>query len=266
MMTQPAPGEPGPGTPGATRTPGASGQRLWPWLRRPQGVFAVVIAVAVIATIIVVAASGGHGGSGGSTSGVSVSAGSVNQVDLQAVPGQLTIVGAATGRVTLNGHLAWNGHAQPSSTTRMVSPHTLRLVYRCAAGSPCTAHWRLVVPRHTAVVLSQPSGHISVSGLGGALRITAASVDISATGLRSPSLTATITSGHLTAGFAAAPQKVDITLTSAQATLRLPANVSYAVSDQVISGYVHVGIPQAATAPRGVTARVVSGELELLPA
>jgi hypothetical protein len=266
MISQPAPGAAGPGTPGPARTPGAPRDRLWAWLRRPQGVFAVVIAVAVIATIIVVAASGGPGGSGGNTSGVSVSAGSVNRVDLQAVPGQLTIVGAATGRVTLNGKLAWNGHAQPSATTRMVSPHTLRLVYRCAAGSPCTAHWRLVVPRHTAVALSQPSGHIIVSGLDGALQITATSVNVSATGLRSPSLNATITSGHLTAAFAAAPRKVDVTLTSAQATLRLPANVSYAVSDQVVSGYVHVGVPQAAAAPRGVTARVVSGELELLPA
>jgi hypothetical protein len=115
-------------------------------------------------------------------------------------------------------------------------------------------------------VLSQPSGHVLVSGLGGALQITAASVDVTATGLRSPSLKATITSGHLTASFAAAPRNVDVTLTSAQATLRLPGNVSYAVSDQVVSGYVHVGVPQATAAPRGVTARVVSGELELLPA
>jgi hypothetical protein len=265
MISQPVPGEPGPHAPGAARTHGVSGQRLWAWLRRPQGVFAAVVAVAAVVALVVAAASGGSG-SPGNTSGVSVSAGSVNQVDLQAVPGKLTIVGAATGRVTLTGHLAWNGHAHPSAATRMVSPHTLRMTYRCAAGSPCTARWRLVVPRHTAVVLSQPSGNVVVSGLGGALRITAASVDVSATGLRSPSLTATITSGHLTAGFAAPPRSVDVTLTSAQATLRLPANVSYAVSDQVVSGYVHVAIPQAATAPRGVTARVVSGELELLPA
>lgn len=224
-----------------------------------------MIVIAVIAALIVVAASGGHAHSGANTSAVSVSAGSVTRVDLQGVPGQLAIVGAATGRVTLNGQLDWSGHASPVSSTRIVNAHTLRLVYRCAAASPCTAHWRLVVPWRTAVALSQPSGHVTVSDLAGPLQITATSVDISATGLRSPSLTAVITSGHLAATFAAAPRKVNITLTSAQATLMLPANLSYAVSDQVTSGYIHVGIPEASAAPRAVTARVVSGELELLP-
>jgi hypothetical protein len=225
-----------------------------------------VLAIAVVAALVVAAASGGHASRGANTSAVSVSAGSVTQVDLQGVPGQLAIVGAATDRVRLTGRLDWSGHASPLASTRIVNAHTLRLFYRCAAASPCTAHWRLVVPWRTAVVLSQPSGHVAVSGLAGPLQITAASVDVSATGLRSPTLRAAITSGHLAATFAAAPRQVNITLTSAQATLRMPANFNYAVSDQVVSGYVHVGIPQASAAPRTVTARVVSGELELLPA
>ena len=56
-----------------------------------------------------------------------------------------------------------------------------------------------------------------------------------------------------------------MTLISAQATLRLPANADYAVRRDVTAGYVHVGIPQYAGASRTISARIDSGELELLP-
>jgi hypothetical protein len=173
-------------------------------------------------------------------------------------------VGADTGQVRLTGQLDWTRHAPVVVDRRTDGGRVLSLSYRCAAASPCTGTFRLVVPRHTAVVLRQPSGHVIMSGLAGPLRITARSVDISATGLRSPSLVAAITSGHLGATFAAAPRQVGITLTSAQATLWLPASAAYAVSQQVTAGYVHVGIPQAAASARTVTATVSSGELELL--
>ena len=248
------------GDPGPAAAEPAVRRELW---RSPAVVVGAValLAVTVAATVSAASAHGSHGPGGTTT--VSVSAGSVRTVELQAVPGQLTIVGSATGRVALTGQLDWTGHA-PAASTRMVNAHLLRLRYRCATASPCTAHWRLVVPRRTAVVLSQPSGHVIVSALAGPLRITAASVDVSATGLSSPSLQAVITSGHLAATFTAPPKQVSVTLTSAQATLSLPGSVAYAVSDQVTSGYVHVGIPVTAGTAHTVTARVLSGELDLL--
>jgi hypothetical protein len=248
-------GDPGPDAPepGARRQP-----------RRSPAIVVGAVAVLAVTVAAVASAASAHGSHRpGGTSTVSVSVGSVRTVELQAVPGQLTIVGSATRRVALAGQLDWTGHA-PAATTRLVSAHLLRLLYRCAAASPCTAHWRLVVPLHTAVVLSQPSGHVVVSGLAGPLRITAASVDVSATRLTSPSLQAAITSGHLAATFAAPPKQVSVTLTSAQATLSLPGTVAYAVTDQVTSGYVHVGLPVTAGAVHTVTAHVLSGELDLL--
>lgn len=214
---------------------------------------------------ILAAAAHGVPGRASTARAVSVSASLVNTVDLQSVPGQVIIAGAATTAVTLTGQLHWTGHA-PLVTTRLDrATHVLRLTYRCATASPCTENYRLVVPRRAAVNLRQPSGHVILSGLAGALRITARSVDVSATGLASPSLAATITSGHLSAAFDLPPRQVSITLTSAQATLRLPASTSYAVSSQVTSGYVHVGVPQDSSAPRTVTVAIDSGELELLP-
>jgi hypothetical protein len=62
----------------------------------------------------------------------------------------------------------------------------------------------------------------------------------------------------------AAPRRVSVALRSAQATVWLPGGVAYAVSGQVTDGYLHAGIPQAVGAPRTLTARIVSGELDLL--
>jgi hypothetical protein len=122
-----------------------------------------------------------------------------------------------------------------------------------------------VVPGTTGTAVWQPGGRVLVTGLAGPLRITASSVDISASGLRSAVLAAVVTSGHLSAAFTAPPRQLSITLASAQATLRLSASVTYRVTQQVTSGYIRVGIPQAENATRTVTARIDSGELELLP-
>jgi hypothetical protein len=227
-------------------------------------VFVVAVVAVLVLTVVLAAAARNHGHGPSDTRTVSVAADSVRTVDLQGPPGHLTIVGAQTSRVTLSGPVHWTGHsAMIVNGPRLVSG-VLHLGYQCAAHSPCTGRLRLVVPQHCGIVLRQPSGHVIVTGLAGPLRITARSVDISATGLRSPSLAASITSGHLSAWFISPPGRVGLTLVSAQATLHLPATVPYRVSSQVTSGYVHTGIPQASNADRTITARINSGELELL--
>jgi hypothetical protein len=233
--------------------------------RRPAAALgAVASAIVVIAAVSAAGHGGGHG-HGATSRRVSVSVGLVTAVDLQAVPGHLSVVSTASGRAALTGVLSWTGRHAPAARTRL-SGHRLSLSYQCGPESPCTASWRLVVPRHAAVTLHVPAGYVAVAGLAGPLQITASSVDIRATGLACPRLDATITSGHLGAVFRAAPQQVSISLISAQSTIMLPANVAYAVSDQVASGYIQVGIPQASSSPRTVTATVLSGEIALLPA
>jgi hypothetical protein len=230
----------------------------------------VAAALIVVALIVVVAATQSSGGTGpgpaAGTRSVSVTTGPVGTVDVEGVPGQLIITGSDTSQVRLTGQLHWTGHAPAASVRTDTAANALHLDYVCAAGNPCTENYQLSVPAHTAVVLSQPSGHVVIAGLSSALRITAGSVDVSATSLRSPSLTASITSGHLAATFAAAPRRVSLVLTSAQATLHLPtAGPGYQVSQQVASGYVHVGVVRAASSPHQISAQVSSGELELLP-
>ena len=234
-----------------------------PWRGRTAIVVAAVVAVAAV---IVAAAAGGAARAAAKPSrAVSETAGPVAAVDFRGVPGQLTVTATRGRQVRLTGDLNWKSHARAATETARTAGGVLYLTSRCAAGSPCTENYRLTVPAHTAVVVDQTSGHVVVSGLDAALRITAEGTSISATGLRSPSLAAVLRSAHLGVSFAGAPRQVRLTMTSAQATIHLPAAVRYLVSTQVRWGYVKVGVPQSATSSRHVTARLISSELELLP-
>lgn len=257
-----------------TPPPGPSDGKPAPAVRRrwhPALVAAVAVAAVAVAAVLVAAARGGSlpasqlGGQGDLSRGLLVSAGPVAAVDLRAGPGQLTVVGSATSRARLTGQLHWTGHRPAVTAALDRSTGVLRLSLRCAAASPCTGTYRLIVPARAAIALRVPAGHVILAGLAGPLQITAQSADVSATGLRCPTMAAVITSGHLDAAFDAPPRQAQVTLTSAQATLRLPGTATYEVSSQVTAGYVHVAIPQARVAASAVTARIDSGELELLP-
>ena len=242
--------------------------------RRPgRRVAVLAVIVLAIATLTVALGRLGHGagpdpaamaGSPPGSRAVAVTATSVGTVDLRGVPGLLTVVGTSGGPVRLTGVLHWTGPAAPVGTRRL-GHGVLNLSYRCGRASPCTEDYRLAVPGQTAAVIRQPSGHVLVSGLAGSLSILATSADVSATGLRSPALWAQISSGHLAASFAVPPRRVSVTLTSAQATVVLPAVVGYLVSSQVRSGSVNVDVPRTASSARTVTARIDQGELQLLP-
>ena len=211
------------------------------------------------------AAPAGPAGRGSTTRAVRVTVGSVARVDLQGVPGQLSIVGAGRGEVMLTGQLSWAGSAPVVVTRLDRAAGVLMVSVRCAPASRCTQNLRLAVPADTTAAVRQPAGRVLVRGLAGPLRLTAANAEVSASGLRSPELAAAIMSGHLSATFVTPPRRVDITLASAQATLRLPARAAYRVIRRVTAGHISVAIPEASSAADIVTARIDSGELELLP-
>jgi hypothetical protein len=240
--------------------------------RSPRTILAVAacaLAVLVVAAVLVAMrpgpAASAPARSKGPNGQVSVTAAQVAAVIFQGVPGKLSVVGASTTKVSLTGQLRWSGHPPVAVTRREHGGHVLLLSYRCAAASPCTENFRLTVPAGDAIALSQSSAQLTLSGLAGQVSVTAASVLIIATGLRATTLVASVTSGTLTASFAAPPSLVNVTLISAQAALRLPASAAYQVSQQVTDGNVTVAVPRAGTADHRVIAHVTSGDLELLP-
>jgi hypothetical protein len=231
----------------------------WAWFT------AAVVLGTVLVTVLVARSRPAPG-----SVSVSVSTASVSTVVFDGPPGQLSITGepgnaASAQQVTLTGQVHWvPGHRAAVAIGPRQSGRVLRLGYRCAAGSPCTGHLRLTLPEHTALVLNQPSGHVVMYRLAGRLRINARSADISAWALRSPVLTAVITSGHLNAAFLSAPRQLGVTLLSAQATVLLPRGAVYRLSQQVSGGYLAAGVAQSPTASRTISAQITSGELALV--
>jgi len=245
--------------------PRPGGRGAWPVAL----VIAVSAAGAAAATVALTAggpdAAEVSGARGAATRSVLFTASRVGSVIFQGVPGQLVITGTGPGPVTLTGRLWGDGGAPVAETRLDQATGVLAVSVRCGAAARCTQDLRLDVPGDAGVAVRQPGGQVVVTGLGGVLRVTAANADVSATGLRSAGLAAVITNGRLSAAFSTPPRQVSISLASAQATLRLPARTVYRFTREVTSGYVKVAIPQADRAARTVTARVVSGELEVLP-
>jgi hypothetical protein len=277
-LVEGSPGDDGPGDTGPAAAAGGSGVAAAlpglgaarPGRRRARRIGLLMAAAACAAAVVLVAvadpgALGMPAGHDGTTRAVSVTASGVGTIDFHGVPGQLTIVGASSGQVTLTGQLTGDGSGPAVETRFDHAARTLQVSVRCAAGTHCTQNLWLAAPADAVTAVRQPGGHVVVTGLVGPLRITAANVDVSASGLRSAELDAVITSGHLSATFAVPPRRVGITLAHAQATIRLPAVTAYRVTQEVTSGFVKVAIPEAGSATRTVIVRIDSGELELAP-
>jgi hypothetical protein len=115
------------------------------------------------------------------------------------------------------------------------------------------------------LTVQQPSGQLTLAGLSGRLSITAASADVVARHLDAAHLGASITAGRFDASFDAPPQSVQIELTRADGTLRVPGTVRYRVSQQVSGGSADVRVPRSSSAGRTIVATLHDSQLALLP-
>jgi hypothetical protein len=262
------PGTPHPRPVQAAKRPGPGGRRT----RRVGLSVAAAVAVACAAAAGVVLTAGDPGAAGLAAPPVAVTrpvlftASGVGGIDFRGVPGQLVLAGTRPGKVIMTGQLRGEGGAPVVETRFDHASGVLTVSVRCAPATRCTQNLRLAVPGVTGAAVWQPGGRVVATGLAGPLGITAANANISASGLRSADLSAAVTNGHLSAAFAVPPHRVSITLTSAKATVRLPARTGYRVVREVTSGHIRVAVPLTDGANRIVTARIDSGELELLPA
>ncbi|HEY2521774.1 MAG TPA: hypothetical protein VGJ19_16805, partial [Streptosporangiaceae bacterium] len=195
---------------------------------------------------------------------VSVPETGVGTVDFDGVGGRLTVA-TAPGPIRLTGTLNWTGQRPRTSVTRDRTGQVLRLAYRCAPVSPCTEDYRLTVPAGTALTVRQPSGQLTLAGLSGRLAITAASADVVAQHLKAADLRAAITGGRFDASFDDPPHSVQIELTRADGTVRVPGTVRYRVTQQTGSGSLDVRVPRSGSAARTISAVVRDSQLALLP-
>jgi hypothetical protein len=223
-----------------------------PTSRRTPLVVAGVVVLALVLAAVVWRTDSGHGvpGVSGGSRTASYAAAGVTSVDLDGFNGRLTIGVGDGSHITATAGPA-DGHDVSGLAFRLdASTHVLTL----ACSSPDTniaiacpaSDYSVLVPPHVGVSLHELSGQANLSGLSGPVSITA------------------ITSGTLTATFASAPARVSVSVTSAQATLHLPAAATYDVRQRTVSGDVEVHVPQSAASPHTIEATATSGEVSLL--
>lgn len=232
-------------------------------MQRVAGGATPLAIVGVIVLVLVVGAIAWHSGRpapGGAPAGpVSLSHGAdgVDTVELDGFKGKLTVGVDASGQITAT--------AQPDAVFRLdAATHVLTLT--CAGADPAacpSANLALLVPAHVGLTLHELSGQATLTGLSGPVVITATSADTTAVALDTSDFTATVTSGTLDAGFAAAPAHVAVSVTSAQAAVHLPGGVAYDVRQQSVSADIQVDVPQSAASAHTVQATATSGSIEL---
>ncbi|HEX4787502.1 MAG TPA: hypothetical protein VH372_03510 [Actinospica sp.] len=186
----------------------------------------------------------------------------VETLNLEGINGSLNISVGSAAQIGFTAAPV-NGSSAPSPVFRLNdSTHVLTLTCEGYASCPAT-DYSVVVPEHVGVTLHELSGQATLTGLSGPVDISASSANTTVEGLRSADFTAVITSGTLTATFAQAPAEVNVSVTSAQASLHLPGTTDYNVIQQAVSGNIQDALPQSAVAAHTVRATATSGEINL---
>jgi hypothetical protein len=193
-------------------------------------------------------------------------------VVLDGVSGRIRVTADAHAHGVTGRFVRSDGRALPLHAATEADPATGRdaLAIRCGDGDggdvPCAGDLVLTVPQHTGLRLRQTSGETLVSGLRGDVALDAASVRLTARGLRPDHAEVTVTSGSADLAFAAAPHDVALHATSASVALRLPpAGAGYAVTEDAASADVRVGVPRDPGSAQHVSLTVTSGSLAVLP-
>ncbi|WP_329129612.1 hypothetical protein OG552_03940 [Streptomyces sp. NBC_01476] len=256
---------------------------------RPSVLVAVLlVASAVIVTLVLTGNGSHHGGdgpghgslgraapgepAGDADSSTDFHAGDAGLVVLDGVSGRIQ-VSADPGARTVRGSFH-RADGAPARVRTAIAPAgadgsgTLTVSCQDAggAGTPCAGELTLTVPEHTGLRLRQTSGETVLSGLGGALTVTAASDRFTAQDLHPSRAELTLTSGSADLGFADPPDTLAVRATSAAMTLRLPAaGGGYAVTTAATSADVQVQVPRRADSPHRVSLQVLSGSLAVLP-
>ncbi|WP_093782197.1 DUF4097 family beta strand repeat-containing protein [Actinacidiphila guanduensis] len=243
--------------------------------RRPVrlAVSAAVLAVAVAVVLgVVLSGNGTAHHAAAAHPAPEFHAGDTGLVVLDGVSGRIRVTADPHAHGVAGRFVRSDGRALPLHAATEADPATGRdaLAVRCGDGDggdvPCAGDLVLTVPQHTGLRLRQTSGETLVSGLHGDVAIDAASVRLTARGLRPDRAEVTVTSGSADLAFAAAPHDVAVRATSASVALRLPAaGAGYAVTENAASADVRVGVPRDPGSAHHVSLTVTSGSLAVLP-
>jgi hypothetical protein len=230
-----------------------------------------------------------------------VLAGPVHALRVQVDSGDLTVLPATDGRVTVDSRAKgtlWLPHAKvrmDGDTVRVggdcpaisIGRCQLSFVVHVPAGVPVTAHTSsgdvrasgLSAPADLSASsgdveadelsggarLSTSSGDVVARGVSGTLHMETSSGDLEGAALKAPSVSADVSSGDIDLDFAVAPVRVDAVSSSGDVNVLVPrvAGTAYRVDVDTSSGDNTVGVATDPASARTLRAVTSSGDVRV---
>ncbi|GAA2353695.1 hypothetical protein GCM10010404_01880 [Nonomuraea africana] len=149
-------------------------------------------------------------------------------------------------------------------TSHEVKGDTLELAYSCESGDSCWVDYTIEVPKGLRVKSDTGSGDLTLRSLTGEVEAKAGAGTIDGNGLGAKRVVAESGSGSLELKFAGAPDDVEVTVGSGDATLHLPRG-SYDVTAEVGAGDAEVKVTDDPGSPRKIIIRSGAGNVKVLP-
>lgn len=164
-----------------------------------------------------------------------------NKLTINVASSELDLVQGNGSRVQIQRWLSGTA-AKPGHSMWSLNGDTLHLGINCSGVViSCGSRFQVAIPSNVSVLVHSTTGNVMVTGLPGSvvvdgssgevdvnntsgpLQVSTTTGNITASGLTSPTVSATSNSGVVDIGFSAAPRSVNVK-TNGNATVRVPAN------------------------------------------
>lgn len=190
----------------------------------------------------------------------------VTALDVRTPGGDIKVVAGDQDTIRVTEKLTYSG--DKPKTEHTTSGGTLRLGAGegCAKegeASKCKVDYTLEVPRALAAVLDSRGGNVQVTGLAGALEVKAGGGKVNADNLASKRLTVEANGGAISAGFASAPETVNINTHSGDVSVQVPSAEAYAVKATTNGGSEKVSVKTDPASTRKITLHTDGGNVQL---
>ncbi|MFC8664340.1 DUF4097 family beta strand repeat-containing protein [Streptomyces sp. NPDC057199] len=194
--------------------------------------------------------------------------GKVTALSVTTPGGSIEVVAGGGDRVKVTERIRYTGDRPTTEHTTSGGTLSLNPGDGCGpAGGPtdCRVSYRVEVPRSVSADLDSSGGDVTVTGLAGAIEVTAAGGRVRADDVSATSLRVSAQGGSVQAGFTAAPSSVDVDTKAGDVTVRVP-NEAYAVDVSAKGGSENVGVRTDPASARKITLNTEGGSVRLTTA
>jgi DUF4097 and DUF4098 domain-containing protein YvlB len=151
-----------------------------------------------------------------------------------------------------------NYKSAPPHTTHTTDDGTLTLTYNC---DDCGVDYDVRVPTGTTVYVTENTGAVSLTGIGGPVTANTDTGTITGTQLTAEQARLTTHTGGVRATFSRPPSVVHATSQTGSVNIAVPRGTRYAVQAGARTGKVNVSVDRADDSPHAITAKTGTGNV-----